>query len=128
MARPVRVVIVDDYALVREVLTVALSAEPDIEVVGTAEDGEQAITVVGKTQPDVVVLDVAMPVLSGVDAMPRLRAAAPQVKVLMHTASDILGRDEAMKSGADAYVVKGAPADHLVEVIIGLRDESLVES
>lgn len=116
----VRVVVADDQALVRGGFTMILSAEPDIDVVGEAADGQQAITVCRGTTPDVVLMDVRMPVMDGIEATRQL-GAQTRTKVLMLTTFDM---DEyvydAIRAGASGFLLKDVrPAElaHAVRTI-----------
>ncbi|MDQ1033342.1 DNA-binding NarL/FixJ family response regulator [Streptomyces umbrinus] len=115
----IRVLLADDQPLVRSGLAMLLNAEPDIEVVGEADDGDQAITLVRQVQPDVIVMDVRMPGTDGVEATRRITAdemsadAGNPVKVLILTTYDL---DEAvlgaLRAGASGFVLKdAAPAE-----------------
>ena len=116
----IRVLIVDDQALVRTGLRMILEAEPEIEVAGEAADGEEAIDLVRRHRPDVVLMDVRMPRMDGVEATRRL--AGPgighPIKVLILTTFDL---DEyvveALRAGASGFMLKDAPAEQLVEAI-----------
>jgi len=104
-----RIVVVDDHPLYRDGIVGALAAIDGCEVVGTASDGEEAISVVESAAPDVVLMDVAMPGLNGVEATRRIVAAHPDVAVVMLT---MLETDDsvvaAVKAGARGYLLKGA--------------------
>lgn len=114
----IRVVIVDDEPLIRSGLRYILDDERDIAVVGEAGDGAEAIEVVGLTSPDVVVLDVRMPGVDGIEATRRFVAGDQPPKVLMLTTFD---RDEyvleALRAGASAFLLKSAPAARLVDAV-----------
>lgn len=114
----IRVVLADDHSVVRKGVREFLEEEPDIEVIGEANDGLQAVDLAVNLQPDVVVMDIKMPQLSGVDATKRIRALAPNVRVLALTAYDddpyIFGLLEA---GAKGYVLKTAESRELVRAI-----------
>lgn len=113
---PIRVVIVDDHDEIRLLVRVWLEGDRAFEVVGEAADGRRAIDVVAATQPDAVVLDVEMPVLSGLDALPSLREAAPSCAVVVFSASD--RERDALDAGATAYVSK---TDSLRVVVDALK-------
>lgn len=114
----IRVVLADDHSVVRKGVREFLEEEPDIEVVGEATDGQQAVEQAVELQPDVVVMDIKMPELSGVDATKRIRRDAPRVRVLALTAYDddpyIFGLLEA---GASGYVLKTAESSELIRAI-----------
>ena len=103
----VRVLVADDQALFRRGLSVVLSASPDIEVVGEASDGEEAVAKAHELSPDVVLMDVRMPRLSGIEATRQIRSALPATEVLMLTVSDE-EEDlyESVKAGANGYLLK----------------------
>jgi two-component system, NarL family, response regulator NreC len=114
-----RLLIVDDHAVVRAGLRLLLSAEPDFEVVGEAGDTRGAVFEARALQPDVILLDVVMPGESGIEALPRLRAEAPDAKVLVLSMQDDPRYvREAFAQGANGYVLKEA-AD--AEVVAAVR-------
>ncbi len=121
----IRVVLVDDHAVVRRGLELLLSGVSDITVVGTAADGEQAIEVVRRTRPDVVLMDLQMPGIDGVDATRQIVAdGGPDVLVLT-SFSDAERIVAALDAGAVGYLLKDAEAD---DVIAGVRAVSRGES
>jgi DNA-binding NarL/FixJ family response regulator len=104
-----RIVVADDQASVREGLVVLLGLLPDIEVVGSAANGEQALQVVGQTRPDAILLDLHMPVLDGIETTRRLAAEQPQVAVVVLTTyPDDTSVPEALRAGARSYLTKDA--------------------
>lgn len=111
-----RVLLVDDHAVFREGLGFTISREPDLEVVGEAGDGAEAIAVLPATRPDVVVMDLAMPVLDGLAATPAVVATGAAVLVLTLSEEDgnVLA---AMRAGASGYLVKGAGAAQVVSAV-----------
>jgi len=115
-----RILVVDDHPLTRQAL-MSLLAQSGFEVVGEAESGEQAITLARDLQPDLVLLDLTMPGLSGVDALPFVREAAPDAEVVVLTASEdeesLLG---AIKGGAAGYLLKSEPSERIVEFLHGV--------
>jgi DNA-binding NarL/FixJ family response regulator len=117
--RPLRVLIADDHRLFAEVLDSILSGDERIEVVGRASDGSEAVELARKLEPDVVLMDVSMPVLDGFEATREIRAASEGVRVLMLTGSD--SRDDVDRSreaGASGYVTKDRIASELVAAIV----------
>jgi DNA-binding NarL/FixJ family response regulator len=113
-----RVVLVDDEAMVRVGLRMVLTAEPDIEVVGEAADGAAAVDVVTATEPDVVLMDVRMPVVDGIEGSRRVLAAAPGVRVLVLTTFDEDDYVEAaLRAGVSGFLLKVAPPERLVDAV-----------
>ena len=112
----IRVVLVDDEAMVRVGLRMVLSGEGDIEVVGEAGDGAAAVGVVEQARPDVVLMDVRMPHVDGIEGARRVLAAAPATKVVMLTTFD---EDEyveaALRAGVSGFLLKVAPPERLVD-------------
>jgi DNA-binding NarL/FixJ family response regulator len=107
--RPLRIVIADDQASVREGLVLLLGGLPDIEVVGAAADGEQALGLVAARQPDAILLDLNMPVLDGIGATRRLTAEHPGVAiVILTTYADDASVLDALRAGARSYLTKDA--------------------
>lgn len=119
MSEVIRVLVADDHAVVRAGIVALLAAEPGIEVVGEAVDGEDAVEQALALRPDLVVMDVRMPRLTGDAATARIRAQADEVRVLVLTTyesdASILS---AIEAGASGYLLKAAPAD---ELIAGVR-------
>lgn len=115
-----RILIVDDHPLTREALA-ALLAQQDFEVVGTAASGEEAIAQTGRLQPDLVLLDLAMPGMDGLAALPRIREQAPEAEVVVLTASDaeenLLG---AIRAGASGYLLKTEPPEQIAGFLRGV--------
>jgi DNA-binding NarL/FixJ family response regulator len=114
----IRVVIVDDHALFRRGLDRVLADEPDIEVVGEAGDGVEAVARVRELTPDVVIMDVRMPRATGIDAARTLRALVPETKVIMLTVSD-LEEDlyEAVKAGVNGYLLKEVAIGEVADAV-----------
>jgi len=116
----VKVMVVDDSRLTRlSVKTMLKSAQQDIELVAEAEEGNQAIELVGKFHPDVVLMDIGMPVMDGVRATQAIKRQYPEVKVVMLTShedeDDVL---DAFSSGANSYCLKETPPEMLVHVVL----------
>jgi DNA-binding NarL/FixJ family response regulator len=109
MKAPVRVLVVDDQALVREGLMTLLETAPDIQPVAAAADGEQAIALCARHRPDVVLMDLRMPKLDGVEATRRIRAEQPDVEVVVLTThADEESILDALQAGARGYLTKDA--------------------
>jgi DNA-binding NarL/FixJ family response regulator len=117
-AATIRVLIADDHRLFAEALEAILGAEPEIEVVGRARNGEEAVVQALELKPDVVLMDIAMPGVDGVEATKRIRREQEGCRVLMLTGSN--SRTDvarAREAGAAAYVTKDRIAAHLIEAI-----------
>lgn len=115
---PLRIVIADDQASVREGLVLLLGGLPDIDVVGAAADGAQALTLVAEHEPDAILLDLHMPVLDGIGATRRLTAEHPSVAVVVLTtyADDASVRD-ALRAGARSYLTKDADRSDIARAL-----------
>jgi len=118
MLQPIRILLADDHVMLRQGTAEILSKEADIEVVGEAGNGQQAIDLTLRLRPDIVVMDVRMPVLSGIEATRRIRETMPEVQVLVLTAYD----DDQyifslLQAGASGYLLKAAPVNELVKAI-----------
>ena len=114
----IRVLVVDDHAVVRSGLEQLLATADDIELAGTAEDGEQAVTAVDAATPDVVLMDLSMPVLDGVEATRRITDRHPSVQVIALTSfSDNTRILDALRAGASGYLLKHAGPDELLGAI-----------
>lgn len=112
---PIRVVLVDDQELVRTGFRMILNAEADIEVVGEAADGEEALAVVAETEPDVVLMDVRMPRMDGIQSTRFIGGMESPPRVLILTTFDIDDYVyEALRAGASGFLLKDTPADDLV--------------
>lgn len=118
VATAVRVFLADDHPIFRRGLRGLLDAQPDIEVVGEADDGRAAVEGVSATRPDIAVLDFSMPGMDGAQAAAELRRSHPGVKVLMLSARDDQGSVDRMLSvGVSGYVVKSVAANDIVRAI-----------
>ncbi|HET9060410.1 MAG TPA: response regulator transcription factor [Acidimicrobiales bacterium] len=126
---PIRVLVTDDQALFRRGVVVVLSGNDDIEVVGEAGDGEEAVARAQELQPDVVLMDVRMPRLSGIDAARHIRRMLPGTEVLMLTVSD--DEDdlyEAIKAGANGYLLKEVAVEEIAETVRAIVQHQAVIS
>lgn len=116
--RKIRVLLADDHTVVRQGLRALLAAEDDIEIIGEAENGRQALQLVKKFLPDVVVMDIAMPVLNGVEATRQITRYVPSVKVLvLSTYSNDEYVEQLTEAGAAGYLVKQTAANDLLKAI-----------
>ena len=109
MTKKMRILLADDHAVVRQGFRMILAAEPDMEIVGEAANGREAVELAERLQPDVVVMDVAMPELNGIEATRRLSESAPRTRVLalsMH--KDSVYVREILRAGARGYLLKDA--------------------
>jgi DNA-binding NarL/FixJ family response regulator len=115
---PIRALIVDDHALFRRGLEMVLAAEDDIELVGEASDGTEAVQKAGESLPDVVLMDIRMPKSSGIEACRAMKEVAPSSKIVMLTISDE-EEDlfEAIRAGASGYLLKDIPLDEVADVV-----------
>jgi len=116
--KPTRILLVDDHAVVRQGFKMILSAQPDMEIVGEAGNGREAVELAGQLKPDVVLMDVAMPELNGIEATRRLVAQAPHIRVIalsMH--KDNVYVREILRAGARGYLLKDSGAGDLVTAI-----------
>ncbi len=116
------ILLADDHAVLRAGLRLLLDAQPDINVVGEAGDGREALALAGQLQPDLILLDLTMPGLSGMEALPALRQAAPAARILILTMHD----DEsylrqALRQGAAGYVLKRAVDAELISAVRAVR-------
>ncbi|MFC5830210.1 response regulator [Nonomuraea insulae] len=111
---PLRLLIADDHPIVRDGLRAALGSESDMEIVGEAADGEEAIRLAAELAPDIILMDLRMPSLDGVSAIRRLRGTGPRVLVLTTFDTDVL---PALEAGASGYLLKDAPPEELARAV-----------
>ncbi|WP_422932092.1 response regulator transcription factor [Singulisphaera sp. PoT] len=118
MATKLRIVLADDHNVIRAGLRALINAEPDMEVVGEAADGEEACRLAAELSPDVAILDVSMPRLGGARAAERIKAERPDVKVLALTVhEDRVYLQQLLEAGATGYLLKRAAAEDLIHAI-----------
>lgn len=118
MSEPLRVVLADDHTMVRQGICQFLEESQGIAVVAEAADGREALRLVGEHRPDVAVLDIQMPEMTGVEATRRIRSHFPEVRILILTAYDDDPYVSALiRAGADGYILKSAPAEDLVRAV-----------
>jgi DNA-binding NarL/FixJ family response regulator len=114
----IRVLVAEDHAIVRQGIRLLLDVQPDMEVVGEAANGREAIDLAYRTQPDVVIMDLAMPSLNGIEATRAIKKRLPNAQVValtVHESDDYFF--QMINAGASAYVLKGADPSHLLEAI-----------
>jgi NarL family two-component system response regulator LiaR len=118
MTQVIHILVVDDHAVVREGLRAFISAKPDMELVGEAEDGEEAVLKARSLQPDVILMDLVMPGKTGIQAIQEIRAGNPEARILVLTS---FGEDDqvfsAIKAGALGYLLKDSSPQELLEAI-----------
>lgn len=126
---PIRVLLVDDQPLFREGVHTLLSLQPDLEVVGEAGNGEEALRLAARLRPDVILMDLQMPVLDGVEATRRLRLTQPDCRVIaLTTFDDDEYVFEGLRAGAIGYLLKDTPSVKLLEAIrAAARGESFLQ-
>lgn len=113
-----RIILADDHAILREGLALLIGQKPDLRVVGQAEDGEQLLTLVRRHRPDLVVMDLSMPRLNGLEATRRLKAEYPEVRVIILTMHEDTGYLTGLiRAGADGFMLKRSAAEQLIEGI-----------
>jgi DNA-binding NarL/FixJ family response regulator len=118
VTRPIRVVTVDDQRVVREGLVLVLGLLSDVEVVGTAADGNEAVVLAGRLRPDVVLMDLRMPHCDGIEATRRLRESCPEIKVIaLTTYADDESVIAALRAGARGYLTKDAGAPQIQQAL-----------
>jgi two-component system, NarL family, response regulator LiaR len=123
VAKRIRVLIADDHTLFAEALQAILATDERFEIVGLARDGAQAVELAEKLQPDVVLMDISMPVLDGFAATKEVRRRVPDTCVLMLTGSNARGDvDKARTAGAAGYVTKDRIASALIDAILEVVD------
>lgn len=118
MTDVIRVLIADDHTIVRAGIRLLLDMEPNFEVVGEAVNGREAVALAEQHRPDVVLMDIAMPVVDGIEATRQIKGSCPTINVLvltMHRSDEYLF--EMLKAGASGYLIKGAETEELIQAI-----------
>ncbi len=118
MAKKLRIVLAEDHHTVREGIKLLVNSQPDMEVVGEADDGEKVVALVADLAPDIILMDIAMPNVNGLRATKRLRSTNPHVKILMltrHTDDGYL--QQLIGAGANGYILKQSAPNELVKAI-----------
>lgn len=114
----IRILIADDHAVVREGLAAMIARRADMQVAAEAEDGRRAVELARQLKPDVILMDLRMPEMGGVEAITHIRAARPEARIIVLTTYD--GDEDiyrALQAGAEAYLLKDTPRDELLEAI-----------
>jgi two-component system, chemotaxis family, chemotaxis protein CheY len=114
--RPVRAVVIDDTSDIREMLSIVLTRS-GMDVVGEAGDGQAGVDVVRAERPDVVLLDLAMPVMDGVEALPIIRKLVPDARIIVLSAFAGAVREQVLERGADGYLMKGTSLKQIVAYV-----------
>jgi DNA-binding NarL/FixJ family response regulator len=121
--RPIKIILADDHQIVRQGLRILLEAEPDMEIIAEADNGRKVLKLVQELLPDVIIMDLSMPELNGIEATRQILSEAPAVKVIalsMH--SDSLFVLNMIKSGASGYLLKDCALEELVKAIRAVVD------
>ncbi len=114
----IRVMIVDDRRFSRDGLQALLATTPEVEVIGEAVNGSEAVRLAEQFRPDVVLMDIRMPKMNGIEATRHIKSGRPETRVILLTMyAD--HRTEAMDAGADVFLLKGCPAEQLLSSILG---------
>ena len=123
---PARIIIADDHDLVREAMRSVLDRQPDLQIIDEAKDGQEAIELCRLHRPDLVLMDVRMPKVNGLEATQIIKEELPTTKILLTSASENpVWISEAVRAGADGYILKLSPVQELSDAIRGvLRGES----
>lgn len=124
--KPVRLLIVDDHALARKGILMFLNTEPAVEIVGEATDGQEAIQMAQRLQPDFILLDLVMPGIDGIEATAQIKQILPNVKIIILTTFGTKNKFEAaMEAGADGYLLKDADGAVLLQAIEAIQQGDL---
>lgn len=124
MTEPIKVAITDDHALFRAGVKTALSAHKDIKMVAEAENGMQLLTILKHIQPDVILLDIQMPIMDGISTLPEIKKLYPNIKVIMLTMhNDHSMISKLMELGANSYLTKNSDSDVIHEAIKTVHEQ-----
>jgi DNA-binding NarL/FixJ family response regulator len=126
--KDIRVILVEDQEIIRKSLRIVLNLNEDIDVVGTAGNGEEAVRLVGEQQPSIVLMDVQMPVMDGVEATEQIKRQYPDVKIIMLTTfADVQLVSGALQAGAEGYILKAIdPTDLAAAIRLVHRGETMI--
>lgn len=123
MRSPIRLLVADDHDILRQGLVAVLERDPRFSVVATAANGEEAVAAFRRTQPDLAIMDLRMPVMEGPEAIRAIRAEFPDARVVVLTVYEgDVDIARALSAGAAAYVLKGMPSDELFEAITAVHE------
>ena len=115
-----QVIICDDQATVRDGLAMLLKLEPDIDIVGTAEDGAEAVEMAADKKPDLILMDLKMPIMNGVEATRQIKMKHPEIKVVvLNTYADDEWVFDSIQAGASGYLLKDTPREELIKAVRG---------
>ena len=127
MSEPIRILVADDHPVLRDGLVAVLNTQPDFEVIGEAGSGGESVQRFLDLRPDVVLLDLEMPEMDGVEALIQMRRHAPAVRAIVFTAFDTDERIlAAVRAGARGYVLKGAPRDQVFDAVRAVHAGNLL--
>jgi two-component system, NarL family, response regulator LiaR len=125
MDKKIRVILADDHAMVREGIRVYITTEPGFEIIGEAENGEQAVKLALTLKPDVILMDLVMPVMSGLEAIREIKAKDPTIRILVITSfADDDKVFPAIKAGASGYLLKDSSPQQLLQAILDVYNGS----
>ena len=128
-SQEISIVLVDDHPLVRRALRDILEKEPDLHVIGEAGDGQEAVAMTSEHRPDIVIMDISMPVMNGVEATKRIKASNPLTVVLILTVhTDVETIFSILQAGASGYLVKSVFGPEVIHTIRAVMDGDMVLS
>lgn len=128
-AQEIRILVVDDHPLVRRALRDILEKEPDLRVIGEVSNGQEAVTATEEQRPDIVIMDISMPVMNGVEATKRIKASNPLIAVLILTVhTDVETIFSILQAGASGYLVKSIFGPEVIHTVRAVMDGDMVLS